>query len=834
MKKILTLLLCFSVFTGIGFGGASAENMDTEAYVISEFNRLNTNITESTLLMACENDARRVTFYASLAAKLYLATGEREYLDISEKAYQSIMSYWANHSQSATNDFFVYGPLAECYEILCDAGWIAKNDETIAAYIHASANGQQGDDNQVFSRCRGLAKALKLFPDSPYSPQWSSYVTGIWDNFLKIGYVNENAAGYNGIGLGAMLEVAQLLGRINELPEKLYSDYAAQIAPSGALPEYGDDYFCEWFFAYPALKNAAAVFERGDFNSLADMVFAFGIHNFPFRVSSDGYKNLEQLMNLYYLSLAFDGGYGEAAAPEFLSQIITRVTPKGQTVPNKLIMNSENGFLMAELYPGGSHGHLNRTGAILYYEVDGVPVYHGMARHNKSATASNVPMVTENGLTCTDDFEPDAWRTESVPLRFVANGNDTVNIPRLTFRIAGTKNITQKFYLDNIRLVGRKGTFLLDGLEDISKWKRSDNPYTLSTDKKTQGESAIEMRIGYNDGGYFYQSPAYNHTVDLAEYDTIQFDWAYTSETNTKEFTFAFRMYDANGNIADFNPGDANLTGALVSAEVDSYEGYSAATLCYDNFYSFDTRLTRTVFLCDDGTLVTTDEYELGTSLENAEVYTIWQLYDTSEKKDGYSIWSGENRNWYDANGILRTAPTLAVKMLGGTITGNKTGYTVTNSNVVSNIVYSGGNLAPGGSMTVVSVITPYQNEGQMQEITDCGGFISLGNDRYLLGGRIVKGQETGIRVDGKSILGECVLRSDTVKKSMVYVAGYDAGKLKRIYMEPKNLEQGVNLITTNNYLNDCEFWKLFVWSEGMNPLTVAKGENINGQSDLH
>lgn len=822
MKKYAAVFICFLIlalnFTEVPL--VNAENQNVRNFVTEEFERLSVNINDSALLSAAKNDQRRITFYSSLAAKLYNITGNSEYLDISEYAYNYIVSYWEENAQSSSNDFFIYGPLAESYKILLDNGRISKGDEEkIANFINASANGQTGDDNQVFSRCRGLILGYNLFPKCAFAGEWKSYVDKIWNEFKKKDYVNENAAGYNGIGLSMMIEVAKAMGKVDELPEKLFEDYAALISPSGALIEYGDDYFCEWYFAYPALKNAAKLYGRSDFDDLAERVLAFGKYNYPFEVSTAGYKNLEKLMNLYYLALAFDGGFNGSEKPQFTSQVTTRVNMAGETAYNKLVMSSENGFLVTELYPRGSHGHLNRTGAILYYEAYGVPMFHGMARHNKSALAANVPVITENELSINENFSPNTWRTESIPLDFIANGAGSMHISKLTFRLSSTKNVEQYFYLDNIRLTGRSGTLVLDDLDNISNWKRSDNPYTAETSMKTQGTGSVKMNVAYG-GGYFFNSPTYNKTIDLSEYDTIKFDWAYSSETNSKQFGFTFRMYDENGDIADFNPGDVNITGNLTSANVSEFEGGSVATLCYSGLFSYDTTLTRKIYLFDDATIATEDSYSLGRSVETAGVYSVWQIYDTAKDNGEFYTWTGEKKTWYNGEGKKISPKTLAIKTMGA-LSGSTEGYNVTNSSVKAKILYEGKTLSGGEKMNVACVITPFVSEKETEKICYENNIISLLGGKYAAYGEVF---DEKTEVCG-NVYGKCAVVSNEKKTAYVYLAGYDSdGKLDKVHIEKAELNLGVNIVKTKKYENNCASWIMFVFDKNLAPLANIKG----------
>lgn len=651
-------------------------------------------------------DPRRAAYIASLAAMLHKYTGEERYLTDAATVVSELLKYWSVNKPTTDNDFFTYGAFVEAYAYVRDLGLIEDADSTVAEYVNASARSETGNDlyntdNQSMLRARGLMIAAKNLA-SDYAEDWEAYVEKTFANVTSLGATNENATGYNGLAMFAMYEIAEGMGYT--VPKDILENYAHIVAPSGAMPEYGDDYFCTWFECLPALMYYARKYDDGGVWYNADKVFHFGCNNYNLDKGESNAFLI--LMNLYYVAKAYvtectASGYGD---PGYKSEITQKKTANGTTVPDKLMLRNGDAYAFVDLYTKGAHSNHNSAGAVLYYERDGVPVFHGMARHNKSAQYFSMPVVTDTEeLVIVDEPVENEWYTESYPLTLLDPDNDgTAEISEITLRIVPS-GADEYLYVDNIRLTGKNGTLVLDSCD--TAWTTRNGVFEVSTGTFTEGSGSIRINPqGQSQfAQYFYKTPSYNKSVDLSEYDTLSYDWCYTSGTGSLDFDYIVRLNNGSEYI-DFYTNSINQAPVVVSAELTSMGGMEKATVKFENYGGYGINLKREYALFADGTLVTKDSFSGETG---KYVHNLQQLYGNVTMSNTTAVSEGEDRIWYDVTAHKAETGATYVYMPNYNPTLLSIGN-VTNSSTKSTALVNTKQLAENDKITtVISTVKP-------------------------------------------------------------------------------------------------------------------------------
>lgn len=692
-------------------------------------------------------DTRKSTNFAALSWRMYVLTGKQDYLDYSKKTWDLLFEEWRKHPElykkSPYNSFFIGESLMIAYEGLKQKGLVSAEDEAMLRDALKVTNVYQpGDHNQALSRIVGTLRSLTAFPSHPDAGAWRSNVERGWNNWYRNKDITENASGYMSISLMQVIKIAKLRGAEQELqnPEvrHMFTRYRDMIAPSGAIPEYGDDYFMEWTNWMYVFESAARLYNDPSFLTAAANVFRFGTAHYPLAGHpSDFSANLDQLTSLFWMSdlLYLEPASLKPAEWPRASAVLHRSEPGNPKAADKLILSASGKpgapFVMSELFGRGSHAHTNRTGAIQYYETDGIPLYHGMARHNKGATDSNIvamlPQISSHNYPYGETkFEPDTWYTESIPSQLLrlyeeadgAESGTKATFKELTLRLdAGTSDASQPFELtiDNLRLEGPAGVRIIDDFETLgARWTRPDQPYALSPDS-TSGRAALRVTVKPKASLFYSTRERYDLTFDVRDYTTIKYDWKYKAPART----ISFILRPNNDSGLDTKPGDINMMPSVLNprAEDKAQDSYGEYTL--NNYFGFDTTLTRKIVLTAEGYLIVQDRLLPGKSTDGYAAGPVWQQYSAGDRGD----------NWFDSQGEMKTAAgqRLPWKALDGTAVPARNVLTyferaedrafgihkasVTNNPTPAATVYAKQPVRAGKPVTFVSVLVPHAPE---------------------------------------------------------------------------------------------------------------------------
>ncbi|MCS7464705.1 hypothetical protein N0M98_31910 [Paenibacillus doosanensis] len=680
----LTAVLAVAIWFYYGKGNPASMNApDYKSYVISTYEELTRNLNYDAMRKRL-NDPRRLAFFAAMAADMHKLTGNAKYAEQAEKTFRVLMDEWRRNPElyrKHDNPFFVAEPLLHAYAYLQSAGKLEDGDEELLrAYLPYANARQMTDNNQGLSRAVGAAEALRLFPDHPDAAKWKANIDELWNYWYANKDLNENAGHYNAIGLSAVIRLAELTGRTQQLQNgearSMFERYRDQLSPSGAVPEYGDDYFgSEWQAWIYVFEAAARMYDDSSFLEAAWKTFAFHSKNYPLRYAPGSFDdNLWSVVILYPLAevLSLPETSLGASGAEAGSLVTRRNEPGRPGTPDKLILGADRApgtpYVMSELYGRGYHSHTNRIGALLYYEAGGIPLFHGLTRHNRSATDANIVALLppdEPYPAAVSAPEPGVWQHESIPVRGLIAGSmldqESFTLDAITLRLAANKPYT--FAIDHLRLEGPAGVKVIDDFETLAQWERADRPYSLGTNA-VEGNHALHVRVKPG-ASLFYRNKGYRTTFSLQDYTTIKYDWTYIAAERT-DIDFIFRVTvnptDSVPVDVDFYPSDTNLVPLLKQAEAESRRKDSYGLIRLDEYYTFDSKLTRQMVLTEEGALILVDELLPGPLASGYTAGPLWNLYSLEAQGPNWFDSPGEARSWYKPDGTeASAAPSLLV-----------------------------------------------------------------------------------------------------------------------------------------------------------------------------
>ena len=763
IKRVISLLIAFvfcisslpvSAFekeqvTAIGEERSEAlpEKPDYLAYIENQYNSMQTYITEATFYGRIGN-VRRMTNYMAVSAMLYKYTGKEEYLERAKWVYKIIISEW-NRSpaiiKNTGDKFFTDITFMIGLDILMSTGYeISKREmELIRADVRANAElNLKADDNQGFSLASGMLRAAKLFPNDPYADKWRRTAEEIFERYAWKFDSDENAGNYNAIAMFEVIQLARGLGREDVFrnplaKESTFDRYKYQMTNFGIMPEYGDDYFGEWQNYVVLMEYAARLYNDPTYLYYAWRAFSAGNKNFPKEplkegtVGKKGDSDLWSMQELYEMLFIIELGETDMQCekPENRAVVTKRKNRNGVEYYNKLVLSSDNSegapFVFADLYADGWHGHFNRRGSVGYYEAGGVPQFYGTARHNRSHVHSNVFAMMEPSIEFPmfDDIKikPDEWVHETVPLEmlnsFVGKDSDYRMIDRILIRLAAD-NVKENraFIFDNLRLEGPAGTLMIDDLEAIGGWTRTDNPYSL-TDQCTEGDKALYINVKPK-SGYFYYSPYYNIEFSINDYNTLKYDWCYKSPAGKFDFTGVFRIFDLGvdaSKVIDMNYGDINLKPALDEATAWTEGEDSFSETVMPSYGTYDSTLTRRLALLDEGILIIQDNIEAGETADGYNMGPIWHQL-TSPYASGENWFNAKNDPnkkyyaWSDGREYEKNDLMVWFEPQEGYSFDSTDGVQIVNNPTFTYVAYTKYTAKANAKRTFITVLYPHRN----------------------------------------------------------------------------------------------------------------------------
>ena len=734
--RYLLLVVCCLFLSGYAWS-QELKKEDFLPKAVKAFDRLTLGYSEARIANEIKNkNVRWITNLMSSFALFYKATHQERYLNMSEQVFKSAILAWRKDEKlmRGRDDFFALQNLTLTYEILRDNGRLNNEADDVMvrfADIHFEP-GFVIDNNQGQERALGFVRMYNLFPEAPNSPQWKKYIDKMWDFWYRNKDVDEAATLYASIHLNDIISIAIESGKVKLLktPEikKWFERYRDQQAPSGYMPEYGDDYF----FAY---NNWILVFEK-----IARLTGDASFRKAAWKLFTIGYPNLDE--NKYFkpgwnLRQACDWAIlaevallptfkGKIDSPVGLSMVTARVNRKGKAgIPDQLLLraSTEPGtpFIMSDLYASGTHQHPNLRGTINYFEVDDNPLFHGVQRHATDARHGNTVVVMKESA---DGFPfemkqsrllTNTWFSDFID--FTQSTEISANpsmrgMKSLSFRFQGEPGET--IYIKNVRLMGKAGEKNIHESTFKEYWSKNATVVDYGKEGKI-------VKIVLRDKNVTFVNLNVAMNFDLNEYRYIGCDWKHISKKKTEKSTldFVIRAYNKvtlpGEEYIHEKAGTLLNSNTVKSAKAETKGGDSYGQIILDDQCVEGTTLQRNIVLTKEGILVLQDCLLPGQGTEECVAGSLWQLYSLDKSGKNWFNSLGETKVWKNrANEEIGRSQLLVYfdKQKGRSYGAQQQEYTVKPVTA-----FAKQKVRPGEPVTFVTVVVPHSAGWRSEDI---------------------------------------------------------------------------------------------------------------------
>ena len=231
-------------------------------------------------------NVRWTTHLMTAAGTFYEATGQKRFLDMSEEIFRCAVTAWEKDEQlmRGRDDFFSTRNVAATYKLLKKEGRLKGNEARRIVIRFADLHFEPHfitDHNQGQERALGFTRMYNLFPDAPNANLWKAYTDTMWNFWYANKDVDETATLYSAIHLNDIITIAQESGRTELLQtpeiEQWFSRYLHQQAPSGYMPEYGDDFFFAYFEWIVVFEKMARLTGNASYQEAARKLYKTGL-----------------------------------------------------------------------------------------------------------------------------------------------------------------------------------------------------------------------------------------------------------------------------------------------------------------------------------------------------------------------------------------------------------------------------------------------------------------------------------------------------------------------------------------------------------------------------
>jgi len=589
----------------------------------------------------------------------------------------------------------------------------------------------------------GQLYAVKVFPDEPdlakLRQDASDYSRDLFTTFR--GDV-EQAPYYGGLGASLIFPIAEYSGNLPQLDapffRELYTRWARLVSPHGLMPSFGDNYFGEGYITLQMymFEAAARTFDDPRFLGVSRLIYNRAIQPASRRI----FTEWDATWMIALLSLP---PYPDAPHPLPLFERTTEVlhhfrnhhvtVHPDQTEPDKLLLKVPGSprapYAMIEVGTGG-HGALECRGAVLHYEINGVPLCRGTEK-NPFPSLANLVYLKPPGRQfphMAGGFEPGKWHTQTVTLDMLK----VDFIPPFKFD-AIVKGPTQYLHLDNFRLEGADATRVLEACEStgiLAQWEYRGKPtpanYELSDDR-TEGRHSVRLPLVDGRHGHEITSLSSKTPFDRSKFDVLKFDWKYEGS----EAPWIFSRWSPDwikGGRNDIFPWWEFYPGTVQSADADGNAvGDAYGRVAFSSYVTPDTSWHRDIVLTREGVLVIYDRVTPGPMARDYTVGSLWQLDDVTQ----------EGANWFARSAMDwpseipgQPRPTAAALVWHAPMTGRKIGSQSTKESPglfmkVPKIehrpitTFAAETAVPGKTLAFITVVAPWTESENPAELAE-------------------------------------------------------------------------------------------------------------------
>lgn len=681
-------------------------------------------------------NVRWVSNLMSASAIFYKATQEERYLNMSEQVFGNAVREWRENEKlmHGRDDFFALQNLTLAYEILQDNNRLpAGADEVLIRFADLHFEPEYIiDHNRGQERALGFVRMCNLFPDAPNVAHWREYTEKMWNFWYRNKDVDETATLYASIHLNDIISIAIESGKISQLkvPEinKWFEHYRDQQAPSGYMPEYGDDYFFAYTNWILAFERMARLTGDASYRKAAWKLFTIGYPNLDQKKYFAPGWNLRQASDWATLAeVALLPTFKESKdSPASLSIVTTRTNLKGKTgIPDQLLLRGSvqpgTPFIMSDLYASGAHQHPNLRGTINYFEVDDNPLYHGVQRHATDMRHGNTVVLmkaTDSGFPYGEKESrllTDIWFTDCIDFSQSTEISDDPSMRgmnKLTFRFQGQPG--EEIYIKNVRLMGKAGDKLLHDCSTSDRWGRNATLVDL-------GKMGKAIKIVLTDKNVCFVNLEVAADFNLNDYRYIGCDWKHKAKDGATKSALDFMIRAYNKVVL---PGEEYIhekVGTLFNpnnvkkAIAETRDGDSYGQIVLDDQCVDGSTLQRNIVLTKEGVLIMQDCLLPGVETENYTAGSLWQLYTLDKSGKNWFDSTGEKKNWKDRSGADIETNHLFVyfeEQKGRSFGAQQQEYTVKPVTA-----FARQKVKPGTEVTFVTIVVPHSAAWRAEDI---------------------------------------------------------------------------------------------------------------------
>lgn len=664
-------------------------------------------------------------------ATFYEATRDNKYLDLAKSTFTIAAEAWINDEtlMIGTDDFFATQNLATVYRVLKENNQIGTEyDEIVLKF--ADKHFQPtfvADHNQAQERAIGFVRMYNLFPEYVNAPSWREYTEQVWNFWYPHKDIDETATNYASIHLDDILKIAAESGKsdllVNEDIRKWFERYRDQQAPSGFMPEYGDDYFFAYYVWVAVFEKMARVFNDGTFLEAAWKLFYVGYPNLDAKNSSPGFDMRTAADWIHFAEITLLPEINLQPVPTDANVLVTTRTNKyGVTgIPDQFLMSNskEPGvpFIMSDLYARGGHSHSNLRGTVNYYESDSYPLFHGVERNATDARCGNTVVLLKQDNEGFPFAEGDSrsqtnkWFIDK--LDFSTGTNISESDPKLkgfdelTFRFQGQTG--EEIYIDNVRLEGKAGVRIIHDCNTLDNWPQRPDLVQLSDDA-IDGKS---VKVTLPGTTVLFVGLKVEAEFSLDDYQYITIDWKHKAANGADNSTLNFILRAHNKVVY---PGDEYVqaqvgtlfnTNTIQSTYTELRENDCYGEVILGDHFTSGSSLTRRMLLTAEGVLILQDRLLPGEGTDGYTGGSIWQLYRLDERGDNWFNSPGEAKSWFDIEGNGKTKELL---VYFENKENRQYGYQFGDYTVNPAIVNTRESVTPGQPITFVTILVPHDD----------------------------------------------------------------------------------------------------------------------------
>ncbi len=805
---------------------------------------------------------------AAVAARYYRYFGTSKYLTDALNSYREMMTEWSQSSSaisSLADDFFSGSYIIETYIMLRTMGYTTDDEKDLMLnYINQFFRPSlKGSHNQVTARAEAMAYAVKAFPDEPAAASWQAWLDMYWNILDSDKDIQEDAGDYNGVAMRDMIRWLKVSHNEERLLDEgwrqMFLRYLYQQAPNGSMPEYGDDFYgrtLDWIYIFEYLAD---LYDSPEFAYGARRAFDWGTRNAPSGYCTNS-ETLELLPRLYG---------GDEQRPELASEITTRRLVGGEAARNKILLRNSKGYVWIDNTYNLSHAHKNSKGAVTYYEYDNVPLFHSFQRRFVDARFQNRMAMLEpdedfpfNGVvshqTNPGRAATNTWYHDTLPLTGLpesdAQNPNLRDLDQICLRLSKEKSDHVLLTIDNIRLEGPAGTYMIYDFEDGTTGGFKGRAYTNVEDGYGSNR-AMTVRVDSN--AQLFNKANLWHKFDITQYNCLKWDWKTATDDNDDMtwLWFVMRVWDRDCDeskvteawldgygdcYVEMNPGEiSTFTTDITDAYVEDRGGDSYAELELGDFFGTQSTQKRRIVLTDEGYLVIQDTLYPSLAADGYRAGAIWGLYNVSERGSNWFLQAGEKK-WYSGLSDSKGKANGLFVMFSDTDDAR-----IDSMSIVSGVyTQSASRIVQGGvPQSFITVVAPNIDDKKTgEELADS---IKILKDGVYQSGVSYQTEQGWVHVefppDGNfsvtrnasdfayvpeiSKTGtEISVKSAVFGSATPMLALYENNILKRIVTNPQAQTYGDYAIYSMSAdLPDGDYSaKVFVWDKNMHPLTNA------------